>query len=100
MKNSINFCEECGSKLDPSDGFCTGCGLFLDRSSEAKTSGEQIPPVGSPASLAPIASAPTAVPVPQKPAEAPVEIKSNQAAPPPVQRPSDRSVPVQAAAPR
>jgi Flp pilus assembly protein TadD len=27
----INFCEECGAKTDPSDKFCTGCGLFLAR---------------------------------------------------------------------
>ena len=100
MKTSLNFCEECGCKLEPSDGFCTGCGLFLDRSSEAKTSGEQIPPVGSPASVAPIASAPTVVSVPQKSTEAPVEIKSNQAASPPVQQASDRSAPVQASVPR
>ena len=31
MANVIHFCEECGSKLDPRDKFCTGCGLFLDR---------------------------------------------------------------------
>jgi Flp pilus assembly protein TadD len=100
MKTTLTFCEECGCKLELSDGFCTGCGLFLDRSSEAKTSGEQIQPVGSPAAVAPIASAPTVVPVPQKPTEAPVEIKSNQAVSPPVQQQPDRSAPVQVAAPK
>lgn len=100
MKTSLNFCEECGCKLEPSDVFCTSCGLVLNRSSEAKTSGEQIPPFGSPASVVPIASIPTVVPVPQKPAEAPVEIKSNQAASSPVQQASDRSAPVQTSVPR
>jgi Flp pilus assembly protein TadD len=100
MKNTLNFCEECGCKLEFSDRFCTVCGFFLDRSSEAKTSGEQIPPVGSPAPVAPMASGPTVVPVPQKPTEAPVEIKSNQAVSAPVQQQSDRSAPVQADAPK
>lgn len=33
----IRFCEECGSKVERPDRFCTSCGLFLDRTKELVT---------------------------------------------------------------
>lgn len=102
MINSLKFCEECGCKLDTTDKFCTGCGLFLSREDEVKHSKEQTPKVAIASAQERTASAPIPVPrpTPQKPIEQPVESKPIQTAPPAPSTPPEKAAPVAAAAPK
>ena len=97
MKNLLNFCEECGCKLESSEKFCTGCGLPLERKSEANHGAEQVPSLAV-ISKAAASPAPTVPPVPKSPVSQPVEAKSTQAPPPPALQQPERAPFVEAAA--
>jgi Flp pilus assembly protein TadD len=80
MINFLNFCEECGFKLVPSDKFCTSCGMLLEGASEANHGAEEVPSeaVKSKAAIAPTTPFPTVHPVPKSTSPQSVEVKSIQ----------------------
>jgi len=85
MNYLLNFCEECGCKIELSDKFCTGCGLLVERAGVAIRSSEKVPsePAASKTLVVPIPSVPIGHSVQQSPAAAqPVEVRSIQKPPP------------------